>query len=127
MSDDVQTDTGKDRKRRDVLPDDMGLTTMILAVVTIALLLVGLSYLLYSTSPQSKYDLARPGEPTDRRVLDIEDQAVGTSAYVDAAAAKDKLDSLNEEVQALSSYNKYELSDLDDQNIGLQSGQQFAP
>jgi len=126
MDSSTNTDQIPDKNRRKVLPDDMGLATMLILVVVVSLLLVAISYALYATSPQSKYDLARPGQPTDSVVTDIDDQDLDTSEYVDANVAKEKIESLEQEIRALSGYNKFESSDLDDQNIGLQSSDQLS-
>lgn len=101
-----------------------GLAGALVIAVTVSLLLVAVSYFMYLNSPERKYDLARPGSPTNNAVTNIDDAEGDTSKPVDATTAKKKLDSLERELRALGTYNRFDSSDLSDQNIGLQPNEQ---
>lgn len=88
-----------------------------------SLLLVGISYLSYLNSDQSKYDLARPGSGRSR-VLSNEDEVVDTTSPVSAEDVTKKLESLDKDLKALGGYNTFGPEDLSDQNLGLSAREQ---
>lgn len=119
----VQSDLEKDK---DVNSTNISLITMLIAIIIVALILVGLSYLLYYINPQRKFDLARPGEPNTNAVVDIEDIQSDSTSPVTVIDAKNKLESFSKGLKALSGYNSFNPADIHDQNIGLQPPDQPA-
>jgi hypothetical protein len=80
--------------------------------------IVAVAYYMYLQNPNKKYDLARPGEK-DNQSLRVEDDEADTTSPATAAAAKQKVEYLNKEINALSGISKFESEDLTDQNIQL--------
>ncbi len=86
--------------------------------IFVACCIVAVGYYMYLQDPNKKYDLARPGEK-DNQSLRVEDDEADTTSPATAAAAKQKIEYLNKEINALSGISKFEPEDLSDQNIQL--------
>lgn len=118
---------------QDQKPDDkqtlferFDLTIILVFTVLIALIIVAISYWMYYNNPQRKYDIARPGDNEINKVLTIEDDTEDTSKPVDLTDAKQKLETLGEELKALGGFNSYGPDGLSDQSLGLQPNDQPA-
>lgn len=102
----------------------LSLIGLLVIAVLLSLVLVAVAYLMYLRSPNSKYDIARPGSPSDTTIVDIESNDSDTSSAVDAQAAKQKIDSLDKEIKALAGYRSFGPDDVSDQSLGLQPSDQ---
>ena len=104
----------------------LSLVGLLIVAVMASLALVAISYALYLRSPEHKFDLARPGNPNNNAVVGIEPDDDNTDVLVDVQAAKQKLESLDKELKALSGFGSYSSQDVSDQALGLQPNDTLA-
>lgn len=100
------------------MPPRLNLFGALALAVAMAMLIVAIAYLLYLRNPNKKYDLARPGQK-DNLSLHVEDDEADTTSPATAAAAKQKIEYLTKEINALSGISRFDPEDLSDQNIQL--------
>lgn len=104
--------------------EKLSLLQALLVALTGAVIIVTIAFMMYWTNSNRKYDLARPGEKEDNSALEVTDEEADTTSPVDAAAAKQKLDYLNNELKALEGLGQFSPEDLNDENIQLEPTQQ---
>ena len=104
----------------------LSLIGLLVVAVMSSLVLVAISYFLYLRSPDRKFDLARPGSPNVNAVASIESDDSNVDSPVDAQAAKQKLESLDKELKALSGFGTFSAQDVSDQSLNLQPSDQPA-
>lgn len=95
------------------------LRSMLILVIAAAMCIVGVAYLLYERNSNRKYDIARPGQHDENKVLSVEDDEADTTSSVTAEVAKDKLERFQKELEALNSLGGFNPEALSDQNIQL--------
>lgn len=100
-------------------PPRLKLSEMLVVTIIASFLIVGLGYTLYERNPNRKYDIARPGQHDDNKVLNVEDENADTTNSVTAESAKQKLDYLRKELKGLNNIGGFSTDDLSDQNIQL--------
>lgn len=113
-----QADQVKKHWLEKLIPQNLGLFGALSVAIGAACLIVGIAYYLYFINPNRKYDLARPGEK-DNQLVRVEDDEADTTSAATAAAAQQKIEYLNREVNALNGISKFDPDDLSDQNIQL--------
>lgn len=96
-----------------------GLVTALCIAIIVACIIVMIGYLLYLKNPNHKYDIERGGSNEQNQALSVEDDEADTTSPVDAQAAKRKIEYLEKEVNALSTMNRFDASDLSDQTLQL--------
>lgn len=92
-------------------------------VIAAAGVLVLIGFLQYWNSENRKYDIARPGQATENKALDVTVTEEDIATPVDPAAVDDKLQFLEDEKAVLDSLNKLEVDNLSDQNLRLTPSQ----
>lgn len=92
---------------------------MLAIVIFAAVCTVGVAYLLYEKNSNRKYDIARPGQNDENKVLNVEDDEADTTSPVTAEVAKDKIERYQRELEALNSLGSFNPEALNDQNIQL--------
>ncbi len=89
-------------------------------LIFVAGILVVVAYYVYWQDTDRKYDIARPGNAASEQDLKVEDAVISdATARVDAPATKQKIEFMTKEINALDAINKFDPSDLSDQNIHL--------
>lgn len=103
----------------------ISLAGMLVLSVGVALCMVAIAYAMYYNSPQRKYDIARPGDKDINKVLNIEDNTQDDiTKPVGISDARQRLDLLNKELEALNGFNSFGQDGVDDQALGLQPHEQ---
>lgn len=103
-----------------ILGHPVGLAGAMGIVIAVALILVGISYLLYLKSPASKYDLARPDRTKSESLISSKDEDTDITSPVTKKTVENNLQSLQKNIKALQNANDFGEQDLSDQNLGLQ-------
>lgn len=97
----------------------LSLHTMVFIVICAAAVIVIAGYLMYESDSNRKYDIARPGQQDENRVLTVEDDEADTTSVVTPSIAKQKIENLTKEITGLNAINAFSPDDLSDQNIQL--------
>ena len=97
----------------------LSLSAALSLVILTACLLVAAGYTLYERDTNRKYDIARPGQRDENKVLNVEDQEADTTSPVTPTVVKRKLENFDKETKALSTLNDFSQEDLADQTIQL--------
>lgn len=88
-------------------------------VIIAATLIVVVAYSLYWNDSDRKYDIARGGKTSENQVLNLDESSVDRTSPVDSNDAKQKLEYLQQELEALRGLADFNPEDLSDQNLRL--------
>ncbi len=124
MSDIVANEPSVERESIHKHQLKLSLVGLLVTAVLASLVLVAIAYLMYLRNPDRKFDLARPGSPNNNAVVSIESDDSDVDSPVDAQSAKQKLDTLDREIKALSGFGTFSAQDVSDQSLNLQPSDQ---
>lgn len=104
--------------------DRLSLLHALALVIAAAALLVLVGYLQYWSSQNRKYDIARPGQTSESKALDVTQTESNLAIPVTIDDVDSQLQFLAEERAILEGMNKLKAANLSDQDLRLVPSQQ---
>lgn len=101
--------------------ESLNLTQATGVLILIAMMIVLAGYLIYWTSPDRKYDIARPGKNDTNKATSVEDSLENDTSAIDLSDIQRKRKFLEDEQKALQSMVNFQPTSLSDQSLRLAS------
>lgn len=97
----------------------LSLPVALALIILVAIVIVAVAYGIYWNSGDRKYDIARPGNQTDSKILEVEEESRDRTSPVSEADARRKVADFAKEVRAVSGMDSFEPNSVSDQAIKL--------